>query len=146
MPEEQKGPGEAFREGIKAGFGILGAFVEAFEETVEEALKQGPFDPEKVQTAFRDGMRRAEEAMEKAQRHAEEGMEQARRRAEDAMERARDRFDWVPRSEFETLRGDLAELRHRFESHMADPVHHAHPGRKGKAGGEPGPEGGEEGK
>lgn len=135
MPEEQKGPGEAFREGIKAGLGILEAFAEAFEETFEEALKQGPFDREKARAAFREAMRRAEEAME-----------QARRRSEDAMERARDMFDSVPRREFETLRGDLAELRHRFETHIGDPVHHAHPGRRGKAGGEPGAEPGEEGK
>ncbi len=126
MPEEGKRPADAFWDGIKAGFGILGAFAEAFQETFEEALKEKPPGAEGAKDAFREARRRTEEAMEDARRRTEEAMEQARRRTEDFMEQTRDRFDFVTRKEFDTLRGDLAELRHQFEIHVADPVHHAH--------------------
>ncbi len=140
MAEEPKGPADAFWDGIKAGLGILGAFAEAFQETFEEALKDRPAGSEAAQDAFREARRRTEDAMEQARKRAEEAMEQVRRRTEDAMERTRDRFDFVTRKEVETLQGDLAELRHQFEVHLADPAHHQHPGRKGKPGGEAGPE------
>jgi F0F1-type ATP synthase membrane subunit b/b' len=140
VPEEPKGPADAFWDGIKAGLGILGAFAEAFQESFEDALKDRAPGTDAARDAFREARRRTEEAMEQARTRAEEAMEQARRRAEDAMERTRDRFDFVTRKEFETLQGDLAELRHQFEVHLADPAHHQHPGRKGKTGGEPGPE------
>lgn len=78
-------------DGLRTGVGILMAFKEAVEETVEDALNRGDLSPEGARAAMKDATDRLQQTMEEA----------------------RDRFDFVPRREFEALRAEVAELRSR---------------------------------
>lgn len=100
-------------DGIRTGMGILMAFKEAVEETVDEALKQGDLSPEGARTAMKDATERFQQTMEEA----------------------RDRFDFVPRREFEALRTELMELRSR----VAD-LEAGHRGPSGEISGDRSPD------
>lgn len=90
MSTEQRRSG--FTEGIRTGIGILTAFKEAVEETVQEAVDRGDLSPER----------------------AREAMQGAAERLQASIDDARDRFDVVPRREFEALRDEVADLRARL--------------------------------
>ena len=90
MKEEQT-TGEGFREGVRTGIGVLSAFKEAIEETIDELRERGDLSPE-----------RAREVVRSAMEHAAT-----------AMGGARERFDFVTRRDLETLREEVAELRRR---------------------------------
>lgn len=90
MSNEQRRAG--FSEGIRTGIGILTAFKEAVEETVQEAVDRGDLSPER----------------------AREAMQGAAERLQASIDEARDRFDVVPRREFEALRDEVADLRARI--------------------------------
>ena len=93
MPDEPRRPGiSSLSEGIRTGIGILTAFKEAVEETLQEAVERGDLSPE-----------RAKQAMQGAADRLQAGIEDAR-----------DRFDVVTRSEFEALRDEVADLRARL--------------------------------
>lgn len=72
--------------------GILNAFKEAVEETLQEAVDRGDLSPD-----------RAKQAMQGAADRLQAGIEDAR-----------DRFDVVTRREFEALRDEVADLRSRL--------------------------------
>ena len=92
MSEEQRGrPG--IGEGLRAGIGILTAFKEAIEETIDEAAARNDLRPER----------------------AKEALTGALSRAQGAFDEVRDRLDVVPRREFEALRAELEALRLRVE-------------------------------
>jgi polyhydroxyalkanoate synthesis regulator phasin len=116
-------------EGIRTGIGILTAFKEAIEETLEEAVERGDLSPERAKGAMRD----------------------AAHRVQSSLEEARERLDFVPRKEFDALRHELDELRarvHRLErpvsrpagagyeagSQEGDAAEPARPGSSGNAG------------
>ena len=90
MPEEPRRPGIA--DGIRTGLGILTAFKEAVEETLQEAVDQGDLSPD-----------RAKQAMQSAADRLQAGLEDAR-----------ERFDVVTRRDFEALRDEVADLRARL--------------------------------
>ena len=90
MPEEPSRPGIA--DGIRTGLGILTAFKEAVEETLQEAVDQGDLSPD-----------RAKQAMQSAADRLQAGLEDAR-----------ERFDVVTRRDFEALRDEVADLRARL--------------------------------
>lgn len=93
MPDEPRRPGiTSLSEGIRTGIGILTAFKEAVEETLQEAVDRGDLSPE-----------RAKQAMQGAADRLQAGIEDAR-----------DRFDVVTRREFEALRDEVADLRSRL--------------------------------
>ena len=79
------------REGFRAWLGVLDAFKEAIEETIEEVRQRGAPSPERAREAMRSTMKRAQAAMGEA----------------------RERLDLVPRREFDALREEVAELRRR---------------------------------
>jgi polyhydroxyalkanoate synthesis regulator phasin len=79
-------------DGIRTGIGILTAFKEAVEETLQEAVDRGDLSPN-----------RAKQAMQGAADRLQAGLEDAR-----------DRFDVVTRRDFEALRDELADLRVRI--------------------------------
>jgi polyhydroxyalkanoate synthesis regulator phasin len=80
-------------EGIRTGIGILTAFKEAIEETLDEAVARGEFSPERAKTV----------------------MKGAADRVQSSIEEARERLDLVSRRELDALRSDVAELRRRIE-------------------------------
>lgn|SRR5690606_190174 len=78
-------------DGIRQGIGVLSAFKEALDETIQEARERGDLSADRAKQVMKDALERAQTA------------------AEDA----RERFDFVPQSEFETLRVEVEELRAR---------------------------------
>ena len=106
MTDEKKplDPGEAFREGVRAVTGILGALRDAVEQTFDELKEKGDLSPERAKEAARDTMRRAQEAVEDV----------------------KGRLEFVPRREFEELRLQVAALRQELEAHQSHAVHHSH--------------------
>jgi polyhydroxyalkanoate synthesis regulator phasin len=111
MADEKKrtDPGDAFREGVRAVTGILGALRDAVEQTFDDLREKGDLSPERAREAARETMRRAQEAVEEV----------------------RERLEFVPRREFEELRAEVAALRQELESHRAQAVHHTHAGEGG---------------
>jgi polyhydroxyalkanoate synthesis regulator phasin len=89
--EPRKRPG--IGEGIRTGIGVLTAFKEAIEETLQEAVDRGDLKPERAKQALNDALGRAQEAVGDV----------------------RGRMDWVSRREFDELRAEVAELRRRLD-------------------------------
>ncbi|MFS8637399.1 MAG: hypothetical protein FWJ74_04890 [Gemmatimonadota bacterium] len=92
MKDDWQQAREATREWIRATTGILAAFKEAIEETIEEIRERGDLSPERAKEAVRSTMDRAQRAFEET----------------------RERFDFVPRREFEALRDRVAALEKRI--------------------------------
>ncbi len=102
---------DSIKDGIKAGLGILGALKEALEETFEQAMKEREFGPDRARDAFKETVRRAQATMEQT----------------------RDRFDFVPRRDFDALKAQVDALRHQVEHHLTSSVHHTHGAAAGAA-------------
>lgn len=115
MTEEQKkrpDAGEAFREGVRAVTGILGALRDAVEQTFDDLKDKGDLTPERAKEAARDTMRRAQEAVDNV----------------------KERLEFVPRREFDELKEQVAALRQELDEHRAHAVHHSHNAEGGPAG------------
>ncbi|HEX8692129.1 MAG TPA: hypothetical protein VF746_06910 [Longimicrobium sp.] len=94
MSEEQpRARPPSIGEGIRSGIGILAAFREAIEETIQEAMSRSDARPERA----RDVVNTAVDRMTAA------------------FEEVRDRVDVVPRREFDALRAEVEELRRRLD-------------------------------
>lgn len=93
MTEEQRKSGLGIGEGLKAGIGILTAFKQAIEETIEDAAEKNDLRPER----------------------AKEALSGALTRAQDAFGDVRDRLEMVPRRDFDALRAEVEALRRRIE-------------------------------
>ena len=78
-------------DGIRQGIGVLSAFKEALEETIQEARDRGDLSAER----------------------AKEVMKQALDRAQAAAEGAKERFDFARHEDFERLERIVEELRIR---------------------------------
>lgn len=81
-------------EGIRSGLGILMAFKEAVEETLEEALQRGDLSQDRAREVMRDASGRLQQIAEET----------------------RERLDLVPRREFDELREEVAKLRARVDA------------------------------
>jgi polyhydroxyalkanoate synthesis regulator phasin len=94
MSEEQQRSGlGGIGEGIRTGIGILSAFKEAFEQTLDEAVERGEFTPERARQAMRE----------------------AADRIQLGLDGARERLDFVSRREYEDLRDEISRLRDRID-------------------------------
>lgn len=92
MADEQRRTGfGGIGEGIRTGIGILNAFREAIEETLDSAVQRGDLTPERARQTMREAFDRVQESFEGA----------------------RERLDLVPRAELDELRAELAQLRER---------------------------------
>jgi polyhydroxyalkanoate synthesis regulator phasin len=90
MADEQRRSGiGGIGDGIRAGIGILSAFKEAVEETLQEAVDRGDLSPERAKRAVQDTVERIQTTFEGA----------------------RGKIDWVSRQEFEELRMEVERLR-----------------------------------
>lgn len=90
MAEERQG---GVGGGLRTGVGILVAFKEAIEETIEEVRERGDFTPERARGLVQEATNRVQ--------HSVEG--------------ARERLDFVSRKEIDELRAEVALLRSRIE-------------------------------
>ncbi|MEE2899700.1 MAG: hypothetical protein VX815_14660 [Gemmatimonadota bacterium] len=86
-------------DGIKQGIGVLSAFKEALEETIQEAKEKGDLSTERAKDVLKD-------ALEKAQSAAGD---------------AKDRLDLVSQKEFDGLQGVVETIKDRvaaLETHL----------------------------
>ncbi len=86
MTDDRQSAREKVSHGIKQGIGVLSAFKDALEETINEARERGDLSPE----------------------HAKGVMKDALHKAQEAAEGARDRLDLVSQKEFDGL-GQVVE-------------------------------------
>lgn len=82
-----------FTDGIRTGIGILSAFKDAIEETLEEAIQRGDLSPDRARLAVRD----------------------AAERVQSSLTEARGRLELVSRSEFEALVREVEAIRQRLD-------------------------------
>jgi len=78
-------------EGIKEGIGVLSAFKDAIEETIQEARQRGDLTPDGAKRVMKDALGKAQ--------HAATG--------------ARERLDFAHQSELDALAETLQALRNR---------------------------------
>ena len=93
-PSQGGGRRMSIGEGIRSGIGVLTAFKEAIEETIQEAGERGDLSPDRAKQFLGDALHRAQ----------------------DAVGEVRERLEWVPRKEFEALQAEVAELRARLDA------------------------------
>jgi polyhydroxyalkanoate synthesis regulator phasin len=97
MSDEQTRRGSAssgIGEGIRSGIGILTAFKDALEETIQEAMSRGDLSPERARQAVNETVSRMQHGFDEA----------------------RERLDFVPRKEYDTLLSQVIDLRARVEA------------------------------
>lgn len=96
MSDDPQGGGRrmSIGEGIRSGIGVLTAFKEAIEETIQEAGERGDLSPDRAKQFLGDALHRAQ----------------------DAVGEVRERLEWVPRKEFEALLREVEELRRRVDA------------------------------
>jgi len=80
-------------EGIRSGIGILTAFKDALEESIQEAMARGDLSPER----------------------ARQTMNETFERVQHGFDEARERLDFVPRKEFDALHSQIVDLRARID-------------------------------
>lgn len=108
MADEQQGQGAqqqparrlSIGEGIRSGVGVLTAFKEAIEESIQEANARGDLSPDRAKQFLGDALHRAQETVGEV----------------------RERLEWVPRKEFEALQAEVAELRSRLDALQGRPA------------------------
>jgi polyhydroxyalkanoate synthesis regulator phasin len=93
MSDEQPKGRASIGEGLRAGIGILTAFKEAIEETIDEAVAANDLRPDRAKEALSGALGRAGEVIGDV----------------------RERLDVVPRREFDALRAEVEELRRRLD-------------------------------
>lgn len=121
MGQDKKSARAKVSDGIRQGIGVLSAFKDALEETINDARERGDLSPE----------------------HAKDVMKSALHKAQEAAEGAKERLDFVHQKEFDGLRGVVDDIKERvsaLETRLRgeDPAKddgddHGHDG-KGKAG------------
>lgn len=94
MADDRERARTAAKEWVRATTGILSAFKEAIEETIDEMRERGEVAPERAKEAVKSTMRRAQQAVDET----------------------RERLDFVPRREFDELHSELLDLKRRVES------------------------------
>jgi polyhydroxyalkanoate synthesis regulator phasin len=90
--QDKKGARAKVSDGIRQGIGVLSAFKDALEETINEARERGDLSPE----------------------HARKVMKSALGKAQSAAEGARERLDFVHQKEFDGLRGVVDDIKSRI--------------------------------
>lgn len=66
MTEDKKSARAKVSDGIKQGIGVLSAFKDALEETINEAKERGDLSAERAKEIMKDALHRAQEAAEGA--------------------------------------------------------------------------------
>ena len=94
MTDERRSAREKVSDGIKQGIGVLSAFKDALEETINEAKERGDLSDDRAKRVMKDALSRAQEAAEGA----------------------KDRLDFVTQREFEAMGGVVEGIRERVAS------------------------------
>jgi len=80
-------------DGIKQGIGVLSAFKEAIEETIQDARDRGDLSTDRAKGVMKEALGRAQAAASGA----------------------REKLDFVNQTELEAVRAELGALRNRVE-------------------------------
>lgn len=91
VSDEQARRRPSIGEGIRSGIGVLTAFKEAIEETIQEASSRGDLSPDRARHFLGDALHRAQETVGDV----------------------RERLDFVPRREFDAVLRVVEELERR---------------------------------
>ena len=91
MTEEKRGAREKVSDGIKQGIGVLSAFKEALDETIQEAKEKGDLSADRAREVMKDALERAQSAAEGA----------------------KDRLDFVTQREFDGVAGAVDLIKQR---------------------------------
>lgn len=91
MTDDRKSAKDKVSDGIKQGIGVLSAFKDALEETINEARERGDLSSDR----------------------AKEVMKTALHRAQEAAEGAKERLDFVHQKDFDALSSAVDEIRAR---------------------------------
>ncbi len=94
MSDEKKSARAKVSDGIKQGIGVLSAFKDALEETINEARERGDLSSDR----------------------AKEVMKGALHRAQEAAEGARERLDIVSQKEFDVLGEAVERIKERVSA------------------------------
>jgi polyhydroxyalkanoate synthesis regulator phasin len=94
MTEDKKRARDKVSDGIRQGIGVLSAFKDALEETINEARERGDLSSDR----------------------AKEVMKGALHKAQEAAEGARDRLDFVSQKEFDALATAVEGIRERVRA------------------------------
>ncbi|HIF20466.1 MAG TPA: hypothetical protein EYQ27_00830 [Gemmatimonadetes bacterium] len=103
MTEEKKSAKDKVSDGIKQGIGVLSAFKEALEETIQEAKGKGDLSTERAKDVLRDALEKAQSA------------------AGDAKDRLDYEWKLVSQKEFDGLQGVVETIEDRvaaLETHL----------------------------
>ena len=92
--EGRRGPRKKVSDGIRDGLGVLSAFKDALEETIQEARQRGDLSPERAKSALRSAMSRAQEVAGEA----------------------RERLEGVSQKEFDLLKERVDDLDSRLKN------------------------------
>lgn len=92
MDDQQRRTG-GIGEGIRTGLGILNAFKDAVEETLQEAVDRGDLAPERATRAMKD----------------------AAQRFQSVFDETREKMELVPRRDFDILKAEVSALRERLD-------------------------------
>ncbi|MEX0837094.1 MAG: hypothetical protein WD101_02090 [Gemmatimonadota bacterium] len=92
--QQKQGPKERVSDGIRQGIGVLSAFKEALEETIQDARDRGDLSADRAKQVMKEALDRAQSA------------------AGDAKER----LDFAHHSEIDALRAELDTLRARVSA------------------------------
>jgi polyhydroxyalkanoate synthesis regulator phasin len=91
--EERRGTRQRMSDGIKQGIGVLSAFKDALEETIQEARERGDLSTERAKSVMKDALGRAQSAASGA----------------------REKLDFVHQAELDALRAQIEALQNRVE-------------------------------
>lgn len=89
--QSKKGPRARVSDGIKQGIGVLSAFKDALEETIQEARERGDLSADRAKEVMKDALSKAQEAAEGA----------------------RERLDFVHQKDFDGLRDAVEAVKER---------------------------------
>ncbi|MGE0159269.1 MAG: hypothetical protein AB7T31_07630 [Gemmatimonadales bacterium] len=91
--QERRGTRRRMSDGIKQGIGVLTAFKDAIEETIQEARERGDLSTERAKGVMKDALDRAQSAASGA----------------------KEKLDFVHQAELDALRAEMEALRNRVE-------------------------------
>ena len=100
--QDRRSTGRKMKDGLKDGLGVLAAFKDALEETIQEARERGDFSAERAKGVMKGALDRAQAAASGA----------------------KDRLDFVSQGELDALKARIAALETRVfgaESPQAPP-------------------------
>jgi polyhydroxyalkanoate synthesis regulator phasin len=92
--KEKKSRRAKVSDGIKQGIGVLSAFKDALEETINEARERGDLSADRAKSVMKGALNRAQEAAEGA----------------------RERLDFVTQKEFDVLADTVESIKERVSA------------------------------